>query len=399
MRETILFSLWIDIRLKMPLSSLFLSHSLQKNIYHIIVSLNMSLTELPPEVIVRILNHIDSIRDLAQCRRTSKALNTIAEKEMFCRKIVLNGDVQITQFNKHLMKKPTYKHNIKFITAMSGSYNGNDKSSEKASLELLGLAFTPGMVEFRGRQSYESFFNTMININQESASEFKHLKAIPITENSGALRAYCLAANEFKQTLQEIQITNFLDTFHLFESLIHLDKFICLTRLTIFGSVINIIDLHRLLLKCPQLLELEMIIENFGPESFQTMSTFQVNQWFSSLGDKGRPSLKKLKFNATGSFTELLEYLKLKYPNVEKVSGNLHLDQMMNGGPCSLSLSRVIKAVERIPVCCLNFSFYCYYDNIFDQVSIHPSYNHRTHSFSYSYDDESTIIFASFLSK
>ncbi|KAL7335247.1 killer toxin resistant protein [Mucor circinelloides] len=360
----------------------------------------MNLTELPPEVIVGILNHIDSIRDLAQCRRISRALNIIAEKEMFCRKIVLQGDAKITQFNKHLMKKPTYKHNIKFITAMSSCYNDYDKSSEKASLELLGLAFTPGMVEFRGRQPYESFFDTMVNIKQESASEFKHLETIPITENSGALRAYCLAANEFKQTLQEIQITNVLDSFHLFESLIHLDKFICLTRLTIFGSVINIIDLHCLLLKCPQLLELEITtIENFGPESFQTMSTFQVNQWFSSLDDKGRPSLKKLKFNVAGSFTELLEYLKLKYPNVENLSGNLHLGQMMNDYPCSLSLSRVIEAVEHIPDCCLNFSFYCYREDIFDEVSIYPNYNHRTHSFSSIYSDKSTRVFASFHSK
>lgn len=359
----------------------------------------MNLTALPPEVIVEILNHTNSIRDLAQCRRISRALNTIAEKEMFCRKIVLNGHAQITQFNKHLMKKPTYKQNIKFITAISDFYNDYDKSSEKASLELLGLAFTPGMVKFRGRQSYESFFNTMVNIKQESASEFRHLKAIPITENSEALRAYCLAANEFKQTLQEIQITNVLDSFHLFESLIHLDKFICLTRLKIFGNVINIIDLHRLLLKCPQLLELEMKIENFGPEPFQTMSTSQVNQWFSSLDDKGRPSLKKLKFNATGNFTELLEYLKLKYPNVENVSGNLHLDQMMNGDPCSLSLSRVIEAVEHIPVCCLYFSFDCYYDDTFDEVSIYPSYNHRTHSFSSICSDKSPKIFARFHTK
>ncbi|KAL9557025.1 hypothetical protein PS6_002035 [Mucor atramentarius] len=261
---------------------------------------------------------------------------------------------------------------------MSSCYNDYDKSSEKASLELLGLAFTPGMVEFRGRQPYESFFDTMVNIKQESASEFKHLETIPITENSGALRAYCLAANEFKQTLQEIQITNVLDSFHLFESLIHLDKFICLTRLTIFGSVINIIDLHCLLLKCPQLLELEITtIENFGPESFQTMSTFQVNQWFSSLDDKGRPSLKKLKFNVAGSFTELLEYLKLKYPNVENLS----------------------EAVEHIPDCCLNFSFYCYREDIFDEVSIYPNYNHRTHSFSSIYSDKSTRVFASFHSK
>ncbi|KAL9536963.1 hypothetical protein MBANPS3_012212 [Mucor bainieri] len=279
---------------------------------------------LPQELLFAVLNCIDSVAHLAQCRLVSKAWHEPATRAMLGKKITIKSDKDAFKLYRHLFrdssKLPLLKHlhfeltenNLPFIIE-----------------ELLHLTFTPYIQRLTGSVKANQFFTTLFEIADQSLSGFDQLEDLPtytgtsrtITDQrqvkfGGIVRTFAVTVLKSGSTDGDTVVwSNYLHTFRN------------LTAFALEGFPTGIGGIDK--------------------KTMTRMTTEEVTSWATSNVSK-ETTLETLNIKALCR-PELIEYLVFKYPNVANITikGELWYPNE-DVAVAQDNLTRVLVAVKRI---------------------------------------------------
>ncbi|KAG2194197.1 hypothetical protein INT46_011768 [Mucor plumbeus] len=268
---------------------------------------------IPTEVLKRILQCIDSIQQLGECRLVHTSWDYPAESAMFSKNIDIKNDNMLYKFCRHLRRKPGRG---KLITHL----NMDSVCSRTFLEELLRICFTPNMEALMGDVLSEEDvgYKLISEIVLNSTEDFNKLRYV--SNNRFATESYLEMLSLFKESLErmDLQFTDSMlgeeDCSYLaakFAS--ELSEFKSLNRLDLqMYYNYSLKDMEKILDNCPYL---EYLRASIG--SIQCNS---IEECFGSNKIKKFESLKILVlYIDPGESPILLEYCLTKYPNIEKI--------------------------------------------------------------------------------
>lgn len=295
-----------------------------------------TLSQLPDELLVQILDYNDSTAGLAQYRLVCQHWSHLAEPLMFGKQITLKSPEGSLSLYGHLSRKPYYGRLVKHLTC-------EVPSTESVILEeLLKLAFTPTMVHMHATiGGGDSFFKLMDAIisTKYRPSQFSQLKAIPHPRYHSSV--YNSLLLKLSNTLQRVVIrlngSGNRDLLHLFDSL---HTFKCLTALDIQGLFDRFIIMETILEGCSLLREISVNVHL--QEAINTKN--DMANWMAVNVTIKHNLIKSLKMIDTCR-ADLLEFFVYKYPNMESIviEAGTAMSRMRE------NMKRTFTAIQQIP--------------------------------------------------
>ncbi|KAL9540592.1 hypothetical protein MBANPS3_009602 [Mucor bainieri] len=264
------------------------------------------ISSLPEELLLSVLDHIDCVAQLAQCRLTCTRWNGAAATVMFGKKITIRSEDQATKLQRHLLQDPN-----KLL----------DYDLPPTIQDLMHLAITPKIQRLSGVVKSDTFFTTLFAIADKTHSNFDQLKDIPtyIGPNKSISDKVYL---KFKSAIHTLRMQ--IATVPIGSSYIHwdqlLDQYPNLTTFTLKSVPVQFKELDDVIKRCHHLQSLSLeSIDHDGQGISERMSKEQLVSWATSHVQK-EASLQTIKINETAFYPEFFEYLQFKYPNVSSVS-------------------------------------------------------------------------------
>lgn len=263
-----------------------------------------------------ILNHIDSVAQLAQCRLTCSSWNGTAATVMFGKKITIGTEGQAIKLQRHLLRDPSKVSLIRHL-----HFQLSDYDLPPALEQLLPLVITPKIQRLSGFVKSDTFFTTLFAIADKTRSEFDQLKDIPAyigyNEDIGH-KVYLRFKSAIHTLKMQIAVVPSGSSYIHWEQL--LDQYPNLTTFTLKSVPIQFKKLDAVIKKCHHLRSLSLEgIDHDGPSSDERMSKEQLVSWATNHVDK-EGSLQIINMNETAFYPEFFEYLQFKYPNMSTVS-------------------------------------------------------------------------------
>ncbi|KAK4519458.1 uncharacterized protein ATC70_009694 [Mucor velutinosus] len=164
----------------------------------------MAFTDLAPEIIQAILDCLEAVQDLAECRLVCKAWKPISEQLMLRKKIFLMSEENVLQLVYHLKKAPPFGKLVKYVVF---DFQENATAND-VYLKLLSFIFTPNLLVLDGYIPIKNIYKEMLSIARESPKKFDKLQVIPQEQhmaiNSNDFKTACLL---FKKSLKVVTIT------------------------------------------------------------------------------------------------------------------------------------------------------------------------------------------------
>ncbi|CEP12407.1 hypothetical protein [Parasitella parasitica] len=343
---------------------------------------------LPLEVELFILDSVDDIKDLAQCKRVCKAWMPVASRLMLLKPILIvreeNAWKFISYLNTNIELKGYVRHLIVTFRAQLNFEYMTDETSldeENPYKKLLSLVFHENLEIIEGSMDDASSYQLMQNIASQNNGQKKFkLKRIPdpFEEESDTYKNTVICFTESLEHLYLLIPRQISDAgIRLFRSL---KKFTCLTSVALSVERNNLVTLKFIIDDCPLLQNLE--IDYVGNEG--DMTTDQVEHWFEENDTRNDSYLKVLDVSNCFSCNPV-EYLVLKYRKIERVLIDLssYTDQL----EAASVLLRMIKALD-YKVDLYEITFYpdrrlhLLYNLLFSTLSLHnrvsthaPSHN------------------------
>ncbi|GAN01951.1 hypothetical protein MAM1_0014d01388 [Mucor ambiguus] len=292
------------------------------------------IASLPAEILSCILGHIDCVAQLAYCRLVCREWNSPAEEVMLGCKIELDSLNRAIQLYGHLCTNITKGRFIKHL-----HFEIEGPGLPLIYTHLLPLAFTPSIELLTGTVSSKSFFTTLMQIADNTSTEFSRLSELPDICDGDDNIALTQAAIKFNFK----SIFFAIGTRHegLDWSIINLlDKFESLETLKLTGYIQSWQSLEQALQYCTNLKKLvlqDMVIDG------NLTSKEMVRSWTK---DNAMPNSQTLllEFDNTPLRPDLLEYL------MYKCSGNVVVKESNSRSiyTSSAILDRTLHAIERV---------------------------------------------------
>ncbi|KAL9536962.1 hypothetical protein MBANPS3_012211 [Mucor bainieri] len=271
-----------------------------------------SINTLPQELLFALLNCIDSVAHLAQCRLVSKAWNEPATRAMLGKKITIKSDKDAFKLYRHLFRDSS---KLSLVKHLHFELSGNDLPF--IIEELLQSTFTPSIQRLTGSVKADKFFTTLFDIAGPLPSRFDQLEELPTyTGASQAIfdqRLLKFASIHKKFTLTIVRTTTstvvWSDEFHKFQHL---------TTFTLKGIPHGMLNIELVIKRCHHLKTLNLQDIDYGGQTMTRMTTEEVTSWATSNVCKEK-TLETLNIKALCR-PELIEYLVFKYPNVANIT-------------------------------------------------------------------------------
>ncbi|KAK4511979.1 uncharacterized protein ATC70_003978 [Mucor velutinosus] len=274
-----------------------------------------NIQSLPIEVLIAVFIFLGSAESIGECRLVCKYWNDPAAKAMFEKPLhlCLYNEVKRKKLMEYLTKDQTKGQHVKYLSLCH--YDNNILEA------ILPFLFTSNIRELGGDDT-DMLYRLITKIAQESITKFDKLSVIPSTYYF--TDSYSKALSTFKNSLTTVDIT--LDEIpdsptHLMNQL---NKFKCLTTLTVKAPFGNIAELEQIIGRCLQLQQLQLSTEAYvqydgTPMDVATLSTWPVN----NANFYQVTSLKNLSIVSAG-FPHFVQYLMFKYPNMQSITLNIH---------------------------------------------------------------------------
>ncbi|KAI8641570.1 hypothetical protein BD408DRAFT_433227 [Parasitella parasitica] len=309
----------------------------------------MSSLRLPLEVIFYVLDFVDEIKELAECRLICKACNPKATKLMLGKPICIANEEQAWGFIKHLTKDTKLKSYVRHLRITSRTHYDMDYLRNENSLSddegnpykrILSLVFQENLEIIDGNLDDPYSYQLLCNMARQSRDQQKiKLRKIPDPgeETSDVYKEAVLCFTESLEHLYLLIPRQISSTgIRLFLSL---KNFTCLTSIALSVERNNIVSLKFIADNCPRLQELN--IKWIGNEGDWT--TDQVRQWFEGHDTHSACSLKVLNVSNCSSCNPI-EYLVLKYLRIENIS--IDISSYNDHIEAAVVLLRIIRALK-----------------------------------------------------
>ncbi|KAL9544152.1 hypothetical protein MBANPS3_007763 [Mucor bainieri] len=289
--------------------------------------------KLPHELQVNIFNRIKDKAQLAACRLVCKQWDSIAERAIFSKELVIKDDENfITKLYNHLANKPAVALLIKNI------------QRSLLCKKLLQLVMTPSLEQIQGYVSQDTK-NLIYQIVLSSPHKFNRIKRIPVQEESDLCRK-CLYA--LRDSLEYMRLSIDVSQSNIVQD--HLNEFTKLDYLHLNSSNIQgIMELDLTLRRLRNITKLELWVA-FKAENYTPKSSDQMADWLAQNveKDQGMKSIDEVIIVEKEYWSNLVEYLTYKYPNLHF----LKLDFMV----CLIDVERILRATTHIPHLLLELS-------------------------------------------
>lgn len=268
---------------------------------------------IPAEILNRILQCINSVKQLGECRLVHKSWDYPAESAMFSKDIEIKNDNMLCKLCRHLRRKPARGKLIKHLSLNS--------ACNKVLLEdILKKCFTPNLEVLTGEvlSDKDIGYKLISEIVLNSTEDFNKLRYV--SNNRFATETYLGTLSLFKESLQRMDL-QFTDS-QLGEEdsselavdfaleLREFKKLNCLDLQMYYDHSLK--DVEKTLDNCPHLKHLRISVAAIQCDSLE--------ECFGRNKIKQFEGLKSLVlYIDPGESPILLEYCLAKYPNVEKI--------------------------------------------------------------------------------
>lgn len=157
--------------------------------YNYLICIMSTLISLPSELLQEILDYIDSVKQLVECRLANKTFGDIAECIILKKKITIKSTRKAIQLCENLKKKLSRGSQITHLDISVRFYFENPDF-----IQLLRLAFTPSMEPLSGLPESYDLFDNLYAISNSSLAKFDKLKVIPSLKSSSIslMEMHCL---------------------------------------------------------------------------------------------------------------------------------------------------------------------------------------------------------------
>lgn len=263
-----------------------------------------SLNSLPLELIQEILDHIDSVKQLVQCRLVNKTFSDIVERIILKKQITIKTAFKAIQLYEYLKNK---RSRCSQITHLDINVSFYDDSSP--FINLLRLAFTPSMEVLGGLSNSSAIFVALCDISNSSTTKFDKVKMIPSCKRDYD-NNYNNALLQFKKTLESMCLTYYNSINWKF--VCRLKEFKILNSLYLELVIQNVETLENILKECTQIKELTIHLVF----RIDTISKERLNTLLKASNQI--TTLKKLTIKGVCR-PDLVEYLAHKYPNIDYI--------------------------------------------------------------------------------
>ncbi|KAL9544299.1 hypothetical protein MBANPS3_007705 [Mucor bainieri] len=287
--------------------------------------------KLPHELQINIFNRIEDKAQLAACRLVCKQWDSIAERAIFSKELVIRGNKSfIAKLYYHLANKPAVALLIKNIY-ISGFYKHSAMYKK-----LLPLVMTPSLEQIQG---YVSKYTEKLiyQIVLSSPHKFNRIKRIPVRKESN-LRRKCLYA--LRDSLEYMRLAINGCRSNIVQD--HLNEFTKLDYLYLnYSNIQGIMELDLTLRRLRNVTKLELRMA-FKAENYTPKSSDQMADWLAQNveKDEAMKSITKVS-HSEEHWPNSVDYLTYKYPSLHF----LKLDFM----ECFIDVERILRVTTHIP--------------------------------------------------